>query len=71
MDHLLTDTADLLSAAMKRQRANGYRQAAAALLELAEEEEREARQAGEVMRLIAEADAALVRRPRGRIDARY
>jgi hypothetical protein len=66
MNTRLTDTADLLSAAMKRQRADGYRQAAAVLLELAEEAEREARQAGEVMRLIAEADDELVRRPRGR-----
>lgn len=55
-------TEDLLHAALLRQRAEGYRQAAIELQERAEELEREARQAGEVANLIAEADIELVRR---------
>lgn len=55
-------TAELVALMRTRERIQGYRPAAA-LLELAEHEEVELRQASEVANLQAEADADLARRP--------
>lgn len=57
----MTETAELLHGALCKQRALGYRQAAAELEERADELDREARQVSEVVNIVSRADAELNR----------